>query len=175
MDKTNSSNDELPEEERQAFVETWIKISPDARQEDQRMEIESARSNSRAGGCKKMCIEGIQGGGNLTFALLYILISFFLMSTMFNMREIVGDYLLGNQEERSAAYQQEIEDMMDLRRRSPWIGQEVDEFEDNIETALIYSDQQEEETQDDYNFLRGHRGPLVRIEVNNPDAEEGEN
>lgn len=117
--------------------------------------------------CRKMCMEGIQGGGGCTFAMLYILLSFFLMSTMFNMREIVGDYLIGSKEGQRIEYREEIEKAMDLKRRSPWIGHESGRYEEELDAALYYD---EGRHAGDRQYLRHHRVPLARTEYSDEDG-----
>lgn len=124
--------------------------------------------------CRQMCYDGIRGGGGCTFALLYILLSLLLMSTMFNMREIVGDYLLGSKEEQSFEYRQEIERAMDLRRRSPWIGHEMNDDEAEHGFALDLSTSPQYSNNNNNNqFLRRHmHNPRIRTEDHGDEEDE---
>jgi len=96
-----------------------------------------------------------------TFGFAYILVSFFLMAALFNMREIVGDYCLGKQELQREEYRENMVKAMGLRRRSPWdtVDQE-DRFEKELEANLFYD--HKGQVGDDAEYLRRHRVPIIR-------------
>jgi hypothetical protein len=95
-----------------------------------------------------------------TFALAYIGLSFVLMTLMFNMREIVGDYCLGNKEIMQAEYRANVEKAMQIRRRSPFSVDQEDRFEEELQAELYYD--KEGQLGEDSNYLRHHRVPIIR-------------
>jgi hypothetical protein len=97
-----------------------------------------------------------------TFALAYICLSFVLMTLMFNMREIVGDYCLGNKEIMEAEYRANVEKAMQIRRRSPFSVDQEDRFEKELQAELYYD--REGQLGDDTDYLRHHRVPIIRSE-----------
>ena len=96
-----------------------------------------------------------------SFALAYIVLSFVLMTAMFNMREIVGDYCLGNKERADREHEANvIKAMMLRRRRSPLtLADQEDRFEREIEAALYYDKQGQ--LGDDEEYLKKHRVPIL--------------
>ena len=96
-----------------------------------------------------------------SFALAYIVLSFVLMTAMFNMREIVGDYCLGNKERADREHAANVmKAMMLRRRRSPLtLADQEDRFEREIEAALYYDKQGQ--LGDDEEYLKKHRVPIL--------------
>ena len=95
-----------------------------------------------------------------SFVLGYLLLSFVLMTTMFNMREIVGDYCLGNKERKDREHAANVMKAMELRRRSPRTADQEDRFEEEIEARLYYDKQGQ--LGDDTEYLKRHRVPIIR-------------
>ena len=95
-----------------------------------------------------------------TFALAYLLSSFSVLAIMFNMREIVGDYCLGNQEQRTREYQENVVKAMLLRRRRPHSADLEDRFEKEMQTQLYY-DHQGQQLEEDTEYSKRHRVPII--------------
>lgn len=94
-----------------------------------------------------------------SFVFLYLILSFILMTTMFNMREIVGDYCLGAKERKEREHQANVLKAIQLRRRSPYDADQEDRFEKEIVAQLYYDKQGQ--LADDAEYLKNHRVPLT--------------
>lgn len=94
-----------------------------------------------------------------SFALGYMCLSFVLMTLMFNMREIVGDYMLGNAELKKEEYRENIEKAMELRRRNPFSADEENRFEKELAADLYYDNKGQ--TAGDTQYFMNHRVPII--------------
>lgn len=94
-----------------------------------------------------------------SFAIGYICLSFVLMTLMFNMREIVGDYCLGTKETQEEEYRENLEKAMELRRRNPYDADEANRFEKELAADLYYDKQGQ--TAEDSEYFLNHRVPII--------------
>ena len=104
-----------------------------------------------------------------TFVLAYLALSFVLMTLMFNMREIVGDHLLGNGEQKREEYRENLEKAMELRRRNPYSADEENRFEKELAADLYYDKQGQ--TAEDSSYFLNHRVPIILREDEFEDEE----
>ena len=94
-----------------------------------------------------------------TFVLGYLVLSFVLMTLMFNMREIVGDYCLGSKELKQEQYREGLERAKELRRRSPYSIDEENRFEKELAADLYYD--KHGQTAKDSEYFQNHRVPII--------------
>ncbi|CAB9508637.1 expressed unknown protein [Seminavis robusta] len=107
-----------------------------------------------------------------SFVLAYIAMSFILMTLMFNMREIVGDYCLGNKELKEMEHRANVKEAMQIRRRSPFSVDQEDRFEEELNAQLYYD--KEGQLGNDEAYLRRHRVPIIFSEHNGEEDNGGE-
>lgn len=105
--------------------------------------------------CKNIEIET----SSCAFLMGYLALSFVLMTLMFNMREIVGDYCLGSKELKQEEYRENLEKAMELRRRSPYSVDEENRFEKELAANLYYDGQGKAAGSSEY--FQNHRVPII--------------